>query len=95
MKRRELLRTQDGISDLSGLLHRCAGVVPNFSLVSEPEMYSSRASIEGPDIAEHRRQDLSGGEPVLDLRAGRIPQEPRLFARLDAGEVIRIVGRHP
>ena len=53
-----------GIGNLSGLLHRCAGVVPNFSLVSEPEMYSHRRSIEGPKVEANA---VRFGEQCIDL----------------------------
>jgi len=52
------------INDLSSLLHRCADVVPNFALVSEPEMYSHRRSIEGPIVEANA---IRFGKQCIDL----------------------------
>ena len=41
---------------------------------------------EGRQERQHRREDLSERESVLDLRQGRVPEEPGLLARLSAGE---------
>ena len=49
---------------------------------------------EGRQVRQHGREDLSERQPVLDLRQGRVPEEPGLLARLPAGEEFGVIVWH-
>ncbi len=49
-------------------------------------IYIRKVETQGRQARQRGGQDLSECQPVLDLQAGGVPEEPGLFARLPAGE---------
>ena len=65
-----------------GAGHRCAARALRRIRQRGRQQLHPQGREEGRQVRQRGGQDLSGRQPVLDLQAGRVPEEPGLFARL-------------